>query len=96
MVRYELQQNNITVAYGHDELTGLFLSVYDKRLIWDEKNTDEANKICDKISEDGGGSYLKLHTGEVGFGYKVDKETIIIFMKKYDVKKEHLLELSKY
>lgn len=96
MVRYELQQNNIIVAYGHDHLTGLFLSVYDKRLMWNEENTDEANEICDKISEDGGGSYLKLHTGEIGFGYRVEKETIINFMKKYDAKQEHLLELLKY
>lgn len=28
MVRYEIQQDNITIAYGYDKLTGLFLSVW--------------------------------------------------------------------
>jgi hypothetical protein len=30
------------------------------------------------------------------FGYKVNKEIIIQFMKKYNVKEEHILDLSKY
>jgi hypothetical protein len=96
MVRYEIKQNNITIAYGFDKITGLFLSIYDKRLEWEEDNTDEINAICEKISEDGGGCYLSMYTSGIGFGHKVNKETIIQFMKKYNVNQEHLLELSKY
>ena len=36
-----------------------------------------------------------MHTGITGFGYKVDKKTIIQFMKKYNAKESHLLELLK-
>ena len=49
MVRYEIQQDdNITIAYGYDQLNGLFLSVYDKRVRWDKTNTNEMNEICNK------------------------------------------------
>jgi hypothetical protein len=97
MVRYEIQQDkNIKVTYEHCSLAGLFLSEYGKRLEWDKVNTAEGNALCKKVIPDGGGSYFDLHTAVISFGYRVSKETVLQFTKKYGAKQEHLLVFMKY
>lgn len=48
------------------------------------------NSITEKVNPDGGGGYFDLHTGPLGFGHKVDVETMVHFWKLYGVKEEHL------
>lgn len=95
MVRFEIKQDNINIAYGYDEFTGLFLSIFDKRLEWSENNTNEVNDICNRIFSDGGGCYLSLYTSEIGIGYKVSVKTIISFMEKYNINLENFLKDKK-
>lgn len=74
------------------DLQDYFLSISDKRLSWNEKNPNEINDICIRISENGCGGYFDLHTGNIGFGYKVNVKIIIEFMKKYNVNFEKFLK----
>ena len=72
MVRFEINNDPIRIAYGHDELTGFFLSVCDDRLKWNVDAGKEVNEVSEKVGiKDGGGSYFDLHTGPSGFGFKV-------------------------
>ena len=94
MVRYELKGSPISVAYGSDEISGVFLSVYDDRLANSETAGDEVNAITEKIGVgDGGGSYFDLHTGTSGFGHKVSLNTIRTFLIRYGAKEEHVNSL---
>ena len=69
MVRYEFDDGPIKIAYGSDDITsGLFLSVYDQRLEWQQDATDEVNGVSEGIGDgDGGGCYLSLCTGSQFF-----------------------------
>jgi hypothetical protein len=72
--------------YGFDEFHGVFLSVFDKRLKYNSEATAEVNRVTESIGvNDGGGSYLDLHTGQTGFGRKVDDLTMATFLKRYGV-----------
>jgi hypothetical protein len=72
MVRYEIDNYPIKICYGHDQVTGFFLSVYDARLKWNADASKEVNDVTEKVGvRDGGGSYFDLHTGHGGFGFKV-------------------------
>ena len=78
--RYEIKQGPIQVAYGWDCMNGYFLSVFDQRLECKSEGSKEANKISEKIGVgDGGGSYFDLHTGQNGYGFKVNNETLADF-----------------
>jgi hypothetical protein len=85
-VRYEIKGPYITVAYGLDQLSGVFLSVLDNRLKYEEDASDEVNSIGLNVGpKDGGGGYFDLHTGPMGFGMKVSQETIAVYLKRYGV-----------
>jgi len=90
MTRYTLDGHPIVVAYGDDQFTGIFLSVYDERLESRESASDEVNSLCDKYYADGNGAYLDLHTGMGGFGHKVSKATMEVFFRRYGVPEEHI------
>jgi hypothetical protein len=67
MPRFIIESDVIRVAYGFDEVSEIFLSVYDKRLEWQENASEEVNKIAESLgSEDGSGGYFDLHTGLIG------------------------------
>jgi hypothetical protein len=86
MPRYEIKGSQISVAYGTDAMTGVFLSVYDSRLKYNETASEEVNSIASRIGAgDGGGCYFDLHTGMGGFGHKVSLNTINTFMVRYGV-----------
>ncbi|KAF9435249.1 hypothetical protein BGZ76_006626 [Entomortierella beljakovae] len=87
MVRYQITQGPITIAYGYDgAMVGYFLSVTDDRLGYQEGDSSQVNDICEKVSMDGGGGYFNLNTYVIGgFGYKVSKATIFTFMKRYGI-----------
>ncbi len=86
MTRFEHRTGHINVVYGLDHTTGYFLAIEDGRLTFQEDASDEVNAIVHKIGiKDGGGSYFDLHTGDMGFGMKVSKATIIEFYKRYNV-----------
>ena len=40
MVRFEIEGDPIKIAYGADPISGVFLSVYDKRLKYDSNASD--------------------------------------------------------
>ncbi|KAF8658385.1 hypothetical protein AX16_001994 [Volvariella volvacea WC 439] len=90
MVRHEIKQGPIKVGYGHDELTGYFLSVFDNRLEWEEENSAAVNAIAEKVDPEGSGIYFDLHTGQIGFGHKVDIDTLVHFWKAYGVPDGHI------
>lgn len=100
MLRYTIEKENIIIIYGfNEELKGLFLYVCDKNLEWNENNTEEINNVCDNFSLDGAGCYVNMNTYKIeneDKKYKIDINTIIKFMEKYKIKKNHLLELLKY
>jgi hypothetical protein len=62
MVQYKIDDGPIQVIYGSDEMIGVFLTVIDRRLKWKREASEEANKVVEGISEDGGGHYLSLTT----------------------------------
>lgn len=95
--RLEIEQGPITVVYGLDRLTGVFLSVVDKRLVVELDDADYTEKVQDVASNStevggGGGSYFDLHTGD-GFGQKVDDATMKTFMKRFGVPDMKIFEL---
>ncbi|KAF9079462.1 hypothetical protein BGX23_003966 [Mortierella sp. AD031] len=92
MVRHEKNLGATHVAWGYDEgMQGYFLTITDNRLGWREGQSAEVTKVCEKISEDGGGHYLDLNTYPVtGFGHKVSKETMFTFMKRYGIDPEEI------
>jgi hypothetical protein len=46
MVRRKYHQDNICIAVGHDEFTGYFISVYDKRLEVNDETNDDFDSVC--------------------------------------------------
>lgn len=71
-MRQVIDQGPIEIAYGKDRATGIFLSVYDKRLEYFPGATAEVNKVCKEHGiKTGEGAYFDLHTGHGGFGSKV-------------------------
>jgi hypothetical protein len=88
MTRYTIDGSPISVAYGDDKLSGVFLSVYDDRLKYDESAIDEVNDLVEE--KHNSGSYFDLHTGVIGFGYKVSKPAMEIFFRRYGVPEEHI------
>lgn len=66
MVRFEYDDNSINVAYGADVVSGVFLSVSDRRLKSPESDLDEVKAVSNKIDLNDGnraGVYLSLYTG---------------------------------
>ena len=76
MPRYEIEEGKfIRVAYGNTGDTGVFLSVYDKRLKYDPEHSVQVNAVSEGIQAGGDGCYLDLQTGTgwTGFGQRVDE-----------------------
>ena len=94
MPRYTIDGSPIHVAYGLDNSAGIFLSVFDDRLAYDETASYAVNKVTESIGvKDGGGSYFDLHTGPIGFGEKVSIATIVVFLKRYGIPEKHIESL---
>ena len=90
-LEYVIAGTPIRVAYGYSESPGVFLSVCDERLEYDENATDEVNVVTANIwVKDGGGSYFDLHTGLSGYGLKVDDKTMATFLERYGVTDEQI------
>ncbi|KAJ5544141.1 hypothetical protein N7494_005420 [Penicillium frequentans] len=71
MVRHEYQEGSIRIAVGHDENTGYFISVYDKRLEVNVETHDDFDVLRYDVARDGTGCYLNAHTGSHGFGKQI-------------------------
>lgn len=93
MTRYIIEGSPISVAYGVDHFNGIFLSVYDDRLKYDESASDEVNSILLRNHSVGGGSYFELHTGEMGFGHRVSKSAMEAFFRRFGVPEKHINQL---
>jgi len=96
MPRFTIEGDPIHIAYGvdDDQSSGVFLSVYDNRLMWHEKASKEVNQVAESVGiKDGSGCYFDLHTGLMGFGKKVSKETIRMYLARYGVTKKRIDEL---
>ena len=97
MVRYKIETEGspISIAYGLDEYHGFFLSVYDARLEYQAKESnDEVNKIALSVGlGEGDGSYFELHTEPRGFGNRVALETLAVFLRRYGVSEKQIMEL---
>ncbi|KXN83826.1 hypothetical protein AN958_11111 [Leucoagaricus sp. SymC.cos] len=90
MTRYELQDGNICVAYGCDDVLGCFLSVQDSRLMWKKGESKDVNDIAQELGiGDGGGWYFNLTTG-LGIGKRVSRETMAVFMKRFGIPQNHV------
>ena len=97
MTRFTVNEHNskspIWIAYGSDQITGVFLSVSDKRLEFSEKHseTDQVNTVAMSIgAQDGGGSYFDMHTGSTGYGHQVTEATMRVYLARYDVGKSQI------
>lgn len=94
MVRYTIEQGPITVNYGTDTVSNVFLAVTDSRLHYDENATKQVNNVTSQVGiKDGGGSYFDIHTGKDGFGERVDNKTMATFLRRYGVTDEHFLSV---
>jgi hypothetical protein len=94
MVRYSIEQGPITVSYGTDVVSGVFLAVVDSRLIFDGNATERVNNVTSQVGiKDGGGSYFDIHTGKNGFGERVDNKTMATMLRKYGVTDEGFLSV---
>jgi hypothetical protein len=89
-MRYTIDGFPISVAYGIDKYTGVFLSVYDSRLEDKESASDEVNSFLVEKYGGGDGAYLDLHTGFSGLGHKVSKAAMEVFFRRYGVPEEHI------
>lgn len=93
-MRFVIEGDPISVAFGSDTVAGVFLSVFDRRLEYDPSSTPEVNAVTEKIGvRDGGGSYFDLHTGDFGFGIKVDDVTMATYLKRFGVTDEQISSL---
>jgi hypothetical protein len=95
--RFEFENSpHIKVAYGSDSVNGVFLSVFDDRLEYDDKASDEVNAITEKVGvKDGGGSYFDLHTRENGYGFQVSNEAMRVFLYRYGVPEDKINSIFK-
>lgn len=96
MPRFTIDGSPIHIVYGVNEefICGIFLSVYDTRLEWDENATDQVNDVAKSVGIcDGAGSYFNLHTGLNGFGKKVTRETIRTYLLRYGVTNKRIDDL---
>lgn len=95
MPRFEKKiesSSHISIAYGSDDaLGGVFLSVYDDRLKYDENASKEVNQVTELVGVcDGGGSYFDLHTCRSGSGHKVSNETMTVYLKRFGATDEEI------
>ena len=101
MVRYAIDGSPISIGYGFDHIGGIFLSVMDDRLKYDENATDDVNQVfngCETLNlalQDGGGCYLDFHTAYGGFGLKVSMNVMAVYLKRYGAPDNHIAELLK-
>lgn len=88
-MRREIKKGYIKVAYGYDDITGHFLSVYDTRLQFQHDAPAEANKIANQVDEKQGfAGYFELHTGMGGFGFHTSVDTMVYYWTLYGVPKD--------
>lgn len=92
-MRHEIDSDTLGIAYGSDHVTGYFLAVTDKRLEWSKNSSDEVNAVKEKIAPDGGGCYFNIHTGPLGYGFKVDIKTMASFWDTYGIPDGHVQKL---
>lgn len=92
--RLEYATDSIRISYGSDRRNNIFLSVRDCRLCHDFSASDNVNQVVSAIGQgDGQGSILDLHTGDSGVGQKVDHETMSVFLRRYGVPTNKIIEL---
>ncbi|KAG4071689.1 hypothetical protein HA402_011843 [Bradysia odoriphaga] len=99
MVRYTIEGSPISIAYGYDHITGVFLSVVDDRLKYNSDASAEVNSVFDNCKQiglqTGEGAYLDMHTGATGFGIKTSWAVMSEYLKRYGVQRDHIAELLK-
>ena len=49
MPRYNIEGSPIHIAYGSDEFCGIFLSVFDDRLAYNESASNAVNKVTTNV-----------------------------------------------
>jgi len=93
--RLTVADGHITVSYGFDPASGVFLAVTDKRLHYDPTASPRVNAVTEQTGtvKDGGGSYVDLHTSVKGFGLKVDDQTMATYLKRYGASPEEVAKL---
>ncbi|PYI01869.1 hypothetical protein BO78DRAFT_401001 [Aspergillus sclerotiicarbonarius CBS 121057] len=83
MVRHEYGQGRWAVAVGHDQATGYFIGVYDRRLDIEDSTGDDFECLAYSIAPDGTGCYLNAYTGRFGMGQKVGLRTMERLWRMY-------------
>ena len=92
MPRYEIQDKFLRVAYGVADNSGVFLSVYDSRLKYDPKQSHQVNAVTESF-QSGEGCYLDLHTGPIGFGQRVDDDTMATYLRRFGASEDQITML---
>ena len=94
MPRFEIKGDPISITYGVQDSTGIFLSVDDQRLKAETGCSDEVNQVALTLgNRHGYGVYFDLYTGHTGCGIKVSKETIQVYLLRYGIDKKRIDEL---
>lgn len=97
MSRHEIKGSPISIAYGNDQVVGVFLSVYDSRLEFSPTASNEVNAVTEVIGmKDGSGSYFNLHTGPFGFGQKVSYDTMRVYLSRFGVSDKQINSLFNF
>jgi tetratricopeptide (TPR) repeat protein len=86
-------ESQIKIDYGRDDKKGVFLVVTDKRLQNDEKAKKGIKEVTNLYTTDKNGTYLNLYTGESDKGTKVSKDTIEVYLRKYNISEDEIRKL---
>jgi hypothetical protein len=80
----------VSISYGYDNVSGVYLSVFDSRLDYSDTQSEEVNQIAADtcVSDEHGvgvnGCYVDLYTGKTSLvGKKVCEETMGVFMIRF-------------
>lgn len=82
------------MAFGHDHVTGYFISVHDSRLEVNEEDGSDFEEFRYAIANDGTGVYVNAHTGPQGFGKSVTVETMKKLWKLYVANEDDLATIK--
>ena len=91
MQKYKIERSPITVEYGQEKESGVYLSAYDERLKIEETSEAEVNKVCKQKN----GLYFNIRTGGLENAEKVSKSTMAYFLQKFGVPEKQIEDLLK-
>ena len=95
MPRFTIEGSPITVTYGEDKETGIYLCAYDERLRLDETAGQEVKHVFHNQIKDKNGLYFNIRTGGHGGSDKVSQPAMVYFLRKFGVPEKRIEALLK-